>query len=71
MLKEEGGITKFYADKAYDAEYLHQDCYWKNIQTVIPKKKNTRKGWTRKKQQLNFTKEDYNKRSLIEGGFLA
>lgn len=62
-------ITKLYGDKGYDAEELHRYCYWKKIQTVIPKKKNVKHGWARKKQQINFTEEDYHQRSLIESGF--
>ena len=69
LVAEEKNITKLYGDKGYDAESLHRYCYWKNIQTVIPKKKNVKQGWARKKQQINFTDEDYHQRSLIESGF--
>src|SRR3989344_8593885 len=34
-----------FADKAYDAEWLHQYCFERNIKTIIPKKRNVHKGF--------------------------
>jgi len=59
------------ADKAYDAEWLHEWCFWKGIQTQIPSKAWTKRGFFRKKQRKNFTEEKYHQRSLIESGFSA
>lgn len=59
------------ADKAYDAEVLHQYCYERNVQTIIPKKRNIHRGRFRKKQMKNFSEEKYHQRSNIESGFSA
>ena len=59
------------ADKAYDAEWLHKYCFEKNIQTIIPKKKNVKRGFYRRKQMKNYSEEIYHRRSLIESGFSA
>ena len=59
------------ADKAYDAEWLHQYCFEKGIQTVIPKKVNVHKGFYRRKQMKNYSDEKYHQRSNIESGFSA
>ena len=59
------------ADKAYDAEWLHQYCFERGVQTIIPKKKNIRRGRFRKKQMRNFSEERYHQRSLVESGFSA
>jgi len=59
------------ADKAYDAEWLHEYCFERGVQTIIPKKKNIHRGRFRKKQMINFSEEKYHKRSNIESGFSA
>ena len=59
------------ADKAYDAEWLHQHCYGLGIKTVIPKKKNIHRGFYRRKQMKNYSDKKYHQRSLIESGFSA
>ena len=59
------------ADKAYDAEWLHQYCFERNVQTIIPKKKNIHRGFYRRKQIINFSEEKYHQRSKIESGFSA
>jgi transposase len=64
-------IKTLLADKAYDAEWLHEYCFEKNIKTIIPKKKNTKKGFYRRKQRKNYSDEIYGKRNLIEAGFSA
>jgi len=59
------------ADKAYDAEWLHQYCFERGIQTIIPKKKRIHRGFYRKKQMKNYSEEKYHERSNIESGFSA
>lgn len=59
------------ADKAYDAEWLHEYCFERGIQTIIPKKVNIRKGFYRRKQMKNYSDEKYHQRSNIESGFSA
>lgn len=59
------------ADKAYDAEWLHQYCYERKIQTIIPKKVNVHRGFYRSKQMKNYSDEKYHQRSNIESGFSA
>ena len=61
----------FLGDKAYDAEWLHEYCFERGIQTIIPKKINVHRGRFRKKQMKNFSEEAYHKRSNIESGFSA
>src|SRR3989344_3127255 len=64
-------ISCLLADKAYDAEWLHEYCFERKIQTIIPKKKNIRRGRFRKKQMKNYSEEKYHQRSLVESGFSA
>jgi len=59
------------ADKAYDAEWLHQYCFERKIQTIIPKKINIHRGFYRRKQIKNYSDEKYHQRSNIESGFSA
>jgi len=59
------------ADKAYDAEWLHQYCFERGIKTVIPRKSNIKRGFYRRKQLKNYSDERYHQRSLIESGFSA
>jgi len=58
-------------DSGYDAEWLHELCYWRGIQTYIPPRQNVRLRRFRKKQLENWNKEEYNKRSNVESGFSA
>ena len=58
-------------DKAYDAESLHQYCFEKGIQTIIPKKINIKRGFYRRKQMKNYSEDKYHQRSNIESGFSA
>jgi transposase len=62
-------IKKLFGDSAYDAESLHEYCYWNNIQTITKPKKNIKRGGFRKLQMRNFSEEEYHQRSLIESGF--
>jgi len=70
-LLENKNIKLLLADKAYDAEWLHEFCFERNIQTIIPSRKNTKKGFYRRKQKKNYSEEKYFRRNLIESGFSA
>jgi len=69
LLKRSGKIKAFYGDKGYSAEWLYELCFWKEIQTFIPSKKNVRMRRFRKKQFENYSEDEYRQRSLIECGF--
>jgi len=56
-------------DSAYDAEFIHEYCWKKNIRAIIKPKKRAKKGFYRKKHKKIFTEEEYHQRSLIESGF--
>jgi len=62
---------KLFGDSAYDAEWLHEYCFERRIQTIIKPRKNVRKGFYRRKQMKNYSEEEYHQRSLIESGFSA
>jgi len=64
-------VSCLLADKAYDAEWLHEYCFERRIKTIIPKKKSTKKGFYRRKQSINYSDEKYHQRSNIESGFSA
>lgn len=55
-------------DTAYDANWLHELCWKRGIQTQIKPRKNVRRGFYRKKQMKNYSEEKYHQRSLIESG---
>lgn len=57
------------ADKAYDAEYIHEYASDHNILTVIPVKKNTKRGFYRRQMKHRYKDSLYHRRSLIETGF--
>ncbi len=64
------GDTKFlFGDSAYDAEFIHEVCFDKQVQTIIKPKKNVKKGFYRRKQMKNYSEKVYHQRSLIESGF--
>jgi len=58
-----------FGDTAYDAEWLHELCFDKGVQTQIKPRKNARRGFYRRKQMKNYSDEEYHQRSLIESGF--
>ena len=58
-------------DKGYDAEWLHEACQQKGIRSIIPPRKNTKRGKNRKKLARKFPQKKYNKRSNIESTFHA
>lgn len=69
LLRKSLPSAKLFADSAYDAEFIHEICFDKQIQTLIKPKKNVRKGFYRRKQMKNYSEKEYHKRSLIESGF--
>jgi len=68
LLKRADVQTTLLGDTAYDAEWLHELCFEKGIQTQIKPRKNVRRGFYRRKQMKNYSKEEYHQRSLIESG---
>ncbi len=71
LLKRTKGIREFCADRGYDAEWLHELCFWRGIQTFIPPRKNVRLRKFRKRQMENWDTSKYHKRSNVESGFSA
>jgi transposase len=71
LLRRVSDVKTFYGDSGYDAEWLHEMCYWSGVQTYIPPRRNVKHGWARKKQMKNWDKKEYNKRSNVESGFSA
>ena len=71
LLKRINVVKKFYGDSGYDAEWLHEMCFWSKIQTYIPPKRNVRIRKFRKKQMENWNQKEYNLRSNVESGFSA
>jgi len=69
LLRQNSSMKKLFADKGYNAEFLHEYCFHRNIQTIIPAKKNIRRGFYRRKQMINYSEKEYHQRSLIESGF--
>lgn len=59
------------ADKAYDAEYIHEYAYHHNILTVIPSKRTTKRGFYRRQMKRRYNERLYHRRSLIESAFSA
>ena len=59
-------------DRAYDAEWIHKFCNNKlGIRSIIPIKKNSSKGYFRRKLRKDFPKKTYNKRNYVESVFHA
>ena len=71
LLKRVNDVKMFYGDSGYDAEWLHEMCYWSGVQTYIPPRKNVRLRKFRGKQMKNWDKKEYNLRSNVESGFSA
>lgn len=69
LLKQNSFMKKLFGDSAYDAEFLHELCFKKEIQTIIKPRKNVRRGRFRKKQMKTYSEKEYHKRSNIESGF--
>lgn len=71
LLRQSSPKKKLIGDSAYDAESLHEYCYWKNIKAIIKPRVNSKKGWARKKHMKFYSEEEYHQRSLIESGFAS
>jgi len=56
-------------DSAYDAEFIHEICFNKQIQTIIKPRKNVKKGFYRRKQMKDYSEKVYHQRGLVESGF--
>ena len=69
LLNQSINLKKLFGDSAYDAESLHEKCFWKEIQTVIKPRKNVKRGFFRRKQMKNYSDKKYHQRSLVESGF--
>jgi hypothetical protein len=55
-------------DRAYDAEWLHEQCFGRGIHTNIKPKLWAQRGFYRRKQRKVFNPQLYGQRSLIEAG---
>jgi len=69
LLRKVSPKIKLFGDSAYDAEWIHEICFEKQIQTFIKPRKNVKKGFYRRKQMKNYSEKEYHKRSPIESGF--
>ena len=69
LLNQDSSMKKLIGDTSYDAEFLHERCFWSGIQTIIKPRVNVRRGFFRKKQLKKYSDEEYHQRSLIESGF--
>jgi hypothetical protein len=67
-LLERAEMKTLLGDTAYDAQWLHEWCWKRGIQTQIKPRKNVRRGFYRKKQMKKYSEETYHQRSLIEAG---
>jgi hypothetical protein len=57
------------ADKGYNSEKLYRFAEEQNMLLMVPKKKNIKKGYARRKMHKNFRIRTYHRRELIEAGF--
>jgi len=71
LLNRISDVKTFLGDSGYDAEWLHEMLYLRNVQTYIPPRKNVKIKKFRKIQMKNWEKKKYNQRSNIESGFSA
>lgn len=69
LLNQSSPTEKLFGDSAYDAEFIHEICFDKQIQTIIKPRKNVKRGFYRRKQMKNYSEKEYPQRSLIEAGF--
>lgn len=59
------------ADKGYDSETIHEFCYNKGIISMIPARKNVKRGFYRKKMIKRFRTRTYHRREISESLFGA
>lgn len=57
------------ADKGYDSESVHSQFRDHGINTVIPLRKNARKGFYRRKMKKSFNNRIYHRREIVESVF--
>jgi hypothetical protein len=57
------------ADKAYSSEKLYEFSHEQGILLMVPKKKNAKRGFYRKKFLKKYRTRTYNRRQIIESGF--
>lgn len=69
LLNQVSPTEKLFADSSYDAEWIHEICFDKKIQTIIKPRKNVKRGFYRRKQMKNYSEKLYHQRSLVESGF--
>lgn len=68
-LMKQKTVSRLLGDSAYDAESLHERCFWNGIKLIVKPKKNVKKGFFRRKQMKSYSEKVYHQRSLIESGF--
>jgi hypothetical protein len=65
--------NKLVADKGYDANWLHNYCYDRNVEVHIPIRsygKSIHNMWSKRRLAVkNFDEDTYHQRELIESGF--
>lgn len=59
------------ADKGYDSETNHRIAFERGMLSMIPTRRNVRRGQHRHKQLKHFKQRTYNRRSMIEAAFSA
>lgn len=62
-------IKLLIGDSAYDAESLFEKCFNKKIRVIVKVKKNSKKGFYRRKILKDYSNEIYHQRSMIESGW--
>ncbi len=71
QLIRQSNLRILVADKDYVSEKFYKQAHEQGILLMIPKKKNAKKGFFRKKMHKAFRQKTYNRRSLIEAVFGA
>lgn len=69
LLRQKNEMKVLLGDSAYDAESLHEACFWDGIKLVVKPKKNAKKGFFRRKMMKDYSEKTYHQRSLVESGF--
>ena len=62
-------VKKLVGDKGYDSERVHQTCHERGIISIIPIRRNVKKGFYRRKMQQQYTNRTYGRRSRVETTF--
>lgn len=66
IVRHHRGAKHLVADKAYDAEWLHEQVHACGMRAHIPSRARARDGFWRKKHAKTFAQRIYNQRPLIE-----